>query len=393
MSHEVRIEVSAAHNPAATPVNGQYPVSIIRKQLLASELYPDNQRYNPTTGEVEYTPDGGATWISAPELDPRNQTNVPPRTGSDVPCQSAGSAVEYIKRYITLVVTMLQAGSLIVQLATATVAFLKVISGGYAILWELITSAVTTLAGFGATVIGNAFDDTVYHEIACILQCHMDANGQLNETSLGLAQAQITADIGGTAGDVTNLILSIMGFAGVNKAATFYNVDEDCSDCSSCGWCYEWDLTQSDGGWLVIDFGVYVPGVGWQTSYGVVGGASYRACNVQHGILTSATVTHFEATYTRTLGGNNSGAEGRGTVLRWGSNLAATTIASQPASAGNGLLTIAWDGTLTGKDKYLFVSTVGFDSINPLTDQGGQITLTHILMRGTGDNPFGANNC
>ena len=47
-------------------------MEIVRKYLTPDEVSPANIRTNPTTGEVEISPDGGTTWNDAPQLDPRH---------------------------------------------------------------------------------------------------------------------------------------------------------------------------------------------------------------------------------------------------------------------------------------------------------------------------------
>lgn len=353
-------------------------IQFIRKELRADELYPTDQRYNPTTGETEYTPDGGTTWEPAPEVDPRHQTNIPARSGSDKTCQGAGSVAEYIKRFINLVVSLVSASATLVQGASAMVGFMKVLSGSYAILFELLYETFATLASFGATTIAAAFDDTVYHEIACILTCHMDSNGQLDQARLDAAMSQIGTDIGGTAGTVTNLILSIMGFAGVNKAASFYNTSNDCGDCESCDWCYVIDFTQGAGGFSLRTAGVgaYSAGVGWV-------GVNYNAnsksvLSIVRSLAASINITSMSIVYTKTAGSGGNNVNWMDAVLGgttkihntsnvFGSDQVKTTTSSQ---------------TVDG----FYIDINSGDSV-------ATVTLKSLTLRGTGNNPFGADNC
>lgn len=357
-------------------------VAFIRKELRADELYPVDQRYNDTTGEVEYTPDGGSTWLSAPELDPRNQTNIPPRPGTDISCQGAASVAEYLKRYITLVLTLLTASATLVQGATAIVGFLKIISGGYAILWELITEVFATLTGYGAVLIGAAFDDSVYHEIACILMCNMDASGQLNAESFENTKAQITTDIGGTAGDVTNLLLDLMGFAGVNRAAHFYDMAEDCGDCASCGWCRTWDLAEAMPDWLNIEtLGSWVSGVGIQ---GTFSGTDFYGIRAGGQFPSSAHVTGMAITMTS----NKWFGTLQNTARLYATPDSGVAFAGTTTHANNsnpGAETRSWSPNVTVRFLRL--------ALDVHTDAGHQNIITRITLSGDGENPWGASNC
>jgi len=353
-------------------------IQFIRKELRADELYPTDQRYNPTTGETEYTPDGGTTWVPAPEVDPRHQTNIPARTGGDASCQAAGSIAEYIKRFINLVVTLVGASATLVQGATAIVGFLKIISGSYAILFELLYETFATLASFGASTIAAAFDDTVYHEIACILTCHMDSNGQFDQARLDAAMSQIGTDIGGTAGTVTNLILTIMGFAGVNKAGTFYDTANDCDDCESCDWCYVIDFTQEAGGFSLRTAGVgsYSPGVGWT---GVDYNASSRSVlSIVRSLAAEIDITSMSIVYTKSAGSGGNNVNWMDAVLGGTTQIHNTSN----AFGSNQVKTTTSSVTVDGF--YIDINS---------GESAATVTLKSLTLRGTGNNPFGADNC
>ena len=239
MTHTIKLEIKTGHNPSATPVDGLYPVDVIRKRLLVDEVYPANLRYSSGAGSVQYTPDG-TNWYNAPEFDPRNNAGAVGRKGESSNCPAAKSVAEYFRRYITLVTGILSAGSGLVQGASAILGFLNLL-GGYGILWEIISGMFGTLTGYGASAIATAFTSDQYDKLTCILLCTMN-DSKLDANSLTLTKQLVTEQLNATAAPIVNLMLDVMGFAGVNRAGAFYTVAGDCSGCASCDWSFCVDL-------------------------------------------------------------------------------------------------------------------------------------------------------
>ena len=112
----------------------------------------------------------------------------------------------------------------------------------------------------------------------------------------------------------------------------------------------------------------------------LIGGStsSGAACIVDVAIGVSSPVTHFEADYewVRTVptGGLNA-------MQAIADSIAITT---SPDLTGAGFDTIEADGSWASP---IIRFTGG------VYDGSGTINITRILMRGTGDNPFGENNC
>lgn len=354
-------------------------IQIIRKELNPAELYPDNLRYNPTTGEVGYTPDDGATWIPAPELDPRHAGNIPPRPGSDIVCQSGGSVAEYVKRYINMIVPLLSASATLVQGASSIVGFLGILSSGYAVLWSAITGVFATLVGYGATTIGSAFDDDVYHQIACNLQCNMNSNGQMDQSHLDAAKTDITNNIGGTAAEVTNLLLDLMGFAGVNRAASFYTTDTDCADCDCNNtWCYDFVAAGR--------LSAFTP---WPGAGGHMVGGEWRAdwvtpantMQLDIDVTFARTyITSIEITFT-----NNKNNGGRPTTLLYDG--AAQVYRHDTGYAASSVQTHVTYTIAPNKD------ATRLRLANIANTNGTLATIENVVVRGNGDNPFGSDNC
>jgi len=151
MTHTIRIEVSDEHNANATPdANEQYPVAILRKRLAADELQPANLRYNATTDTVEFSPDGGETWLEAPASDPRNQTTYPALTGSDIRCRAAASMVRYISDLTTEAASAIGNGATAAGIGALLVAIIGVL-GPWGLLLDLAIAIGIGLVAIGAS--------------------------------------------------------------------------------------------------------------------------------------------------------------------------------------------------------------------------------------------------
>jgi len=386
MSREIKIEVSADHNPAATPIDGQYIVSFIRKQLRADEVYPSDLRYNDTTGNVEYSPDGGATWVPAPGSDPRQQTRLPPQTGVNADCNSAASAVEWLKRYVTIVTTLLDAGAALVYAVTTIVSAFEVIAESYGLLWDLIAGVFSTLQAAGAAAITAAMTGAVYDELTCIINCNLNASNQVTVGSFATIQSDVTSQIGGLAATLINGMFSVMGWGGLNDIMALALATDDCSDCG-CGWCHTFDFTISSQGWSAITPPVqasYVTSEGWVANDFKHPTAStwYRAAYIT--ILFPATeITSISYSFHYTVGAI-------GANVWWlMADSTGAFIQSTGGTPPSGDKTEGWTGVRT-MDRLNLLARC---SVQGSASYSGGATIYRCTIRGNGTNPFGENNC
>jgi hypothetical protein len=244
--------------------------TIVRSRLSERDFSPGSLRYNSDCDCVQYTPDGGETWIDDPGDDPRVGTKFikPLKTGSDIRCRSAASMVKWLRDFIEYEAGLLTAGAEITALANAGLALFDILAP-WAILANLVIDVAGTLFGIGAAALNTAFDEETWGLLLCIFYCNMAADGSISDSQYAEIQTQITAQLNTTAALVLNLIISTQGRVGLQNAGVLYEVeDPDCSACE-CEWCYEWDFTISDGGWAArtgfgITVGHYAAGVGWQ---------------------------------------------------------------------------------------------------------------------------------
>jgi len=139
--------------------------------------------------------------------------------------------------------------------------------------------------------------------------------------------------------------------------------------CNAGTWCYEFDFTASDGGWLVrLPPAVWQSGQGWQANENVY---IYRS-------MVPTVIQHYEVSWvaaapTQPYQGASLNAEYQsGSILNERNDAI--------ANVGG---TITWDGT-ANVDKLRV--DINIDPAYP-------ITVTRVLVSGLGSNPFGASNC
>lgn len=257
MPHTLRIEVTGDHNPDAVPINGQYPIAIIRKRLAADEVYPLNVRYNPDTDQVEYSPDGGATWEPNPSGDPRLVSPLPPQTGDNAACNSAASFVRYMAKWREVLQSIATPGITVTGVAYGMLGYLADLTGPWAVLFEFIVAAATTLATAGLSAIDAALDVGNLDTLECIVYCHLNADNQLDAAALSQVQGDVTDQIGGTDATIINLLMTVMGYGGINSAMALKLDTDDCSGCG-CNPCPtpfgsmgddNFEVTHNAGGW------------------------------------------------------------------------------------------------------------------------------------------------
>jgi len=175
-------------------------------------------------------------------------------------------------------------------------------------------------------------------------------------------------------------MLSIIGADGLDAAgSTTEVVSPDCSDCNV--WCYYFDFELDDYGWSIRvppDRGEYQAGVGFVSHYNNEGAIDNIAVYARL-LLSSVPITHITVTYDFTEGSPNS----RNLLII---EDAVTLVDTAPVS-GIGQA-VNWDGTATTSE--IGIQIVVATSAAPT---GGPAIIKSVLLRGTGTNPFGDDNC
>jgi len=348
-------------------------IKIVRKFLSPSELSNPNQRYNADCDCVQTSFDGGDTWTDTPDADPRHFVGnlYPPTTGMDPQCLSAGNMTDRIKFILD---TFIESAT-IFQATTSVLNVLILLLPGAGILIDLVLVVAEALFDIGLVVVDAALTSGVYDQLLCILYCAIGSDGQVTPEQFAIIRSRVDAQIGGVAAVAIDYALDQLGEVGLANAGTIGESTRDCSGCS-CEWCYEFDFTLSDGGWNSFSSpgAVYTPGVGWQDQ--TVGGT--RGTYIESDTFAPTVVTHIELTYD---------ASGNVTSdVRYG-RLSGTIVMIDVCSGSLGTdITVGWDGSVT-------FDQVGVQVGNSTSFATGASTIKRVLLRGTGTNPFGDDNC
>ena len=225
---------------------------LIRKQLIASDVYPENIRYNEGTDTVQSLIDG--VWTDNPAADPRNQTTFPPRLTANPACDAAQSVVDALKNQIDQTITAIDNTLTLFQIAGLILGLFSF--GVFAIFINIALAIADAMATAGATALNAALTNPVYEQLTCILFCNMDGQGRINQEGLDATIAEVDTEIGGLAAATINAMLSLAGVGGINNLASLGTSTGDCSGCTDCGciegctsdhFTYQWD----DDGWIV----------------------------------------------------------------------------------------------------------------------------------------------
>lgn len=339
---------------------------IIRKKLFADEVYPSDIRYNPDTGTVQSLVNGD--WVDNPLADPRNQTTFPPRATADPACDGAKSVSDALKNQISGVITAIDDGKTaftIIGLILGLFSF-----GLFDIFVAIALAIANAMLDAGTAALNAALTDAVYDTLTCILFCHMDNHGRLLPNGLNLVKTDVTDQIGGLGATILNSMLSLAGEGGVNNLASKGTSTGDCSGCD-CGWCYEFDFTTSSYG-LTLIYGTWVDGVG------IVGTAAGTGVAIFFNIPLPSSAMMTKGCMTVDCTGTNN--------ISWAANNGAVALLSTTNNPAGSYEAVNVPITLNAGENM---------GINPSSGagQGGNVTLTKLRLSGSGDNPFGTNNC
>jgi len=334
---------------------------------------PDGIRYDLDTDAVQIqTPDG--EWHDNPDADPRhsNSNKFPPLESDDPKCDAAANMVAWIKSFIDTLVTVKDETGIIAAF------FLDVLEllWGAGLFLALITLFVETLLFLGLDTVLDAFTPEVYDALLCIFDCAIESDGSVTAEDLAVINTKIGAEIGGTVATVLSAMFFIMGEVGLSNVGSTGTETGDCSGCD-CEWCYEFDFTASDGGWTEFTDGTpgatYVPGTGWISK----DGGGNRGTYIQSPSFALTHVTKIEFTYI--AAGNVTS-----TVSYLQASGGFPMVDVCPGALGE--FTVTWDGDIEGDRTGLQVgNSTGF--------LAGSSVIINARYHGTGDNPFGPDNC
>jgi hypothetical protein len=335
---------------------------------------PIQYRWNED-GELEKSSDGGETWEAAPQDDPRNNSTIfppiPGADGSDKMCNAATGAAQLVKEQVGDQLTDDMARYTLQQLIEDWVGTMVQTSNIFEALIRVATNQIFALV---IAVVRPALTDPVYHQLACILNCHIATDASFSDAGWEAVRSDILNQITGVAGIFLEHLVYMLGRVGLtNLARNAPAASGDCSDCECVGnWCLNYDFTTSDYGisWL---YGTYTPGVG------IVATAAGTGVSIV-GSITWGVNTQI------TFAGMTT-AEPPNRINAVIADNAFTEILLTQENVVNGY---HYNGDLD----YAHLSSYAI-TFNPSSgaDQGGQTTLTHAEFHGTGVLPPGAELC
>jgi hypothetical protein len=370
-------------------------MKIIRGALSAADVSNPNVRYNADCDCLQVTPDGGTTWNNAPDSDPRHSPTFlkPPVAGSSKQCDAAANMVKWLHDFIDQMLFDFLLVGTVTTIINSILLELEILAP-YIELLAIISELAETISAIGGTALAAAFTSDQYDLLQCIFFCNADSSGRVSVDALAEIETEITAQLNTTAALVTNAILFVQGEIGLSNAGSVGSETGDCDDCA-CGWCYRFDFSVGDGGWTALPASGYEPGDA-RGNYGSARWNSSKNITTQHSselffrvaLPTAGHFTSVEVLYNRTPGTFSLGFSNA--ISADGDYYISVTPMASNSSEGAGDTSIGWTGDL---DVASYINVWLFASIAASGDPGGSLYCTRITFRGTGDNPFGADNC
>lgn len=355
---------------------------LIRKKLTEDEFSNPALRYSADCDCVQFSPDGGTTWIDQPSNDPRSSDayRLPPLTGTNEKCRAAEGMTELIRLMVNARIEDISSAEL-----AGTILGIVAFIPGFNVLWALILTFVALAFTIARELLEAAFTEPVYEQIRCIYFCNIDEDGQMSQEQFDAAYAALI-DLDALARTWVQSVMNLVGAVGMSNAGVALEAAADCDECE-CAWCYTW--LSGDG---------FSPA--WTLTYGTYDGGNDRingvhtnpvtgnTCLIQAKInFASTTITFYEVEFavkSVSTAGGNSYAIGNGTV--YGTNVF-DIISPSPQNVETTYVLggDSFPGALTD----LWIQ-LGVPSLNSLATYN---RVTKITIKGVGTNPFGETNC
>lgn len=184
---------------------------------------------------------------------------------------------------------------------------------------------------------------------------------------------------------------------GFNAAGGTTAVDEaDCSGCEDTTWCYYFDFALTDGSFEPTDtpplFGTWVSGLGWNYQDKVVTitnpDQARRQVQIHRSWSPATTLTRVEVIYDYTQGSFPSARN----ALTVQTNIGALININNNVLPAGTDINANWSGTQSGVTTIDVFMRSCVDQVAPYV-YNGNCCIRGLRLEGTGDNPFGADNC
>jgi len=343
---------------------------LIRKKLTADEFSSPYLRYSEDCDCVQFTPDGGETWIDQPSNDPRTSDayRLPALSGGDAQCRAAEGMTALVRAIVDQRIETDTA----IELAGGILGIVSFIPG-FNVLWALILALASFAVTIAREILEAAFTEADYDQLRCIFYCRIDSTGQMDQEAFDLAYADLI-DMNAIARTWVQNVMQTFGPVGMSDAGVRLEAAADCDECE-CEWCVLFDFTLSDCGFTADTYGTWESGRGWVST--TVSGLSQAM--IVYKIWTATTIKSYSSTQCFDVDGSGTGA-GRYVDLRNG----ATILSSATGDALIGCQDIGHTGTWTA-DRILVNPSAAMSS--------GNIVMQQIVIRGVGEKPTGGEDC
>jgi hypothetical protein len=355
-------------------------MTLIRSRLSEADFSSPSLRYNADTDQMEFTPDGGATWNPAPGSDPRHSTAFlrPPVAGSSKRCDAAANMTQWLRDFIDRVLAAFEGVVTVTTITNAILQSLAVITEGFTELLAIIIDVAETISGIGATALALAFTDDQYDLLTCIFFCHADFNGRISVAALASIESDVTAQLNTTAALVVNSILFVQGEIGLSNAGAIGSETGDCDACA-CQWCYHFDAADQLADWSSEEWSAGTPiatwdGTSWNSGCFTTG---HQVAYIHLRWVLDAPIHLTDAAITEWENSNTGSGQGI-----WVNGDGSIFSGTQVWAAG---------GSYTGGE----IEVTSIDMLLFVIDGGcPDITIMSAQFSGSDDvNPFGDNNC
>jgi len=228
-------------------------------------------------GAFEYSSDGGDTWFTDDDRDPRNGIVQPPilpgDDGDDKKCQAANNGTTVLENNAEAIAHALETEATFADFVAVLVGLLLVFGIIGVVGWVMaFLGALVGLiwANYNATQWRAAFDEEFWQAVLCAIFCNLEENGQFTAAGHAACIAQIQADLADTA--PREYVLSYIragGYQGMNVIMQSGGGSRSCDAC--CGTCSPEDWQVISGHGTLIERGADYISVTAQD----VGGGNY----------------------------------------------------------------------------------------------------------------------
>jgi hypothetical protein len=221
-----------------------------------------SRRVNPTTGLLEQSTNGGATWTPlAGGINSYIVEPVPPVTSgvSATKCDAATNLSGQVEQWITQVSNDFDTATTLLEFATAVLtailaAVLAILSAGTltaveALVLPTIAAALTAAWGAGKAVFDAYWTTEHKDAILCAAYCNIGDDGSFTDAQFSAFWNNCNVDLPPSPAKMLFMgFLSSVGRQGVNAmAASGLSADADCSDCVACQNCPDkWEIRFND---------------------------------------------------------------------------------------------------------------------------------------------------